>query len=532
MVFRKFLYILLFFYFLPIVCWGRTVKIRSDVDAQEQFVEDSVVYIVSSNIDLKGKTLSVPQNCVLKFIGKGSFYNGTVKGENTVVEDLVRVRFSNVQFAGSFDLSSFSYIAFGEYVNDTELLQAMFDLLFFSSGKCTLCLEKKRIYNIDSDIKCYAHAIYEYDDIKQKEIKGNGAVINDLRSRSKMGYKTYDGIFLFSNCHDIKINNLNYQNFNEDYVEIREGGILRYKAGIEHQIGYVGSSFILLQNDCCNIDISSNIVGARYGVKSGDYSKFWLCGSYGLKNSKLNIRASRTGYPVAIEVGDSLDIFVHSETHHRAAYLCGISNSNIEIEAKDIYIAPFHCLLSDTHYSKGDSISPLFKSCSNLNVKITEIGSTIATNGDCYCIGFQTYNNKPFFSRTEKLIWENININVKKAVQSDVVGLFCLSRNYPNNPQEPLGFNDEYRNISLVAEDLFPTNQYCFRVRVNEYGIYDNIKFEVKAPHAVAIYDNCSDYSFDLTKVKIVQIYYSGKNKSLNAKLIQSTLSKHSKKGS
>lgn len=72
---------------------------------------------------------------------------------------------------------------------------------------------------------------------------------------------------------------------------------------------------------------------------------------------------------MAIEVGDSLDIFVHSEAHHRAAYLCGISNSNIEIEAKDIYIAPFHCLLSDTHYSKGDSISPLFKSCSNLNVK-------------------------------------------------------------------------------------------------------------------------------------------------------------------
>lgn len=47
-----------------------------------------------------------------------------------MVEGLVRVRFSNVQFAGSFDLSSFSYIAFGEYVNDTELLQAMFDLLF------------------------------------------------------------------------------------------------------------------------------------------------------------------------------------------------------------------------------------------------------------------------------------------------------------------------------------------------------------------------------------------------------------------
>ena len=527
MAFRYFVCILFSLYFLPVFCWGRVVKIGNNTDVQEQFIEDSVVYIVSSNIDLKGKTLSIPENSVLKFTGKGSFNNGIVKGENTVVEGLVRVRFSNVQFTGSFNLSSFSYIAFGEYTDDTKLLQAMFDLLFLSRGKCTLWLEKKRIYNVDSDTKCYAHAIYEYNDVKQKKINGNEAVINDLRSRSKMGYKTYDGVFLFSNCHDIKINNLNYQNLNEDYMEICEGGILRYKAGIENQIGYVGSSFILLQNDCSNIDISSDIVGARYGVKSGSYSMFWLCGSYGLKNSKLNIRANRTGYPVAIEVGDSLDIFVHSVTHHRAAYLCGITNSNIEIEAKDIYIAPFHCLLSDTHYSKGDSINPLFKSCSNLNVKFTELGSTIATNGDCYCVGFQTYNNKPFFSRTKKLIWENININVKKAAQSDVVGLFCLSRNYPNNFQEPLGFNDEYRNILVVAEDMFPTNQYCFRVRVNEYGVYDNIHFEVKAPHAAVIYDNCSDYSFDLTKVNVSQIYYSGKvrkKKSSNAKLIQSTL--------
>ena len=90
-----------------------------------------------------------------------------------------------------------------------------------------------------------------------------------------------------------------------------------------------------------------------------------------------------------------------------------------------------------------------------------------------------------------------------------------------------MGFNDEYRNILVVAEDMFPTNQYCFRVRVNEYGVYDNIHFEVKAPHAAVIYDNCSDYSFDLTKVNVSQIYYSGKvrkKKSSNAKLIQSTL--------
>ena len=159
MAFRYFVCILFSLYFLPVFCWGRVVKIGNNTDVQEQFIEDSVVYIVSSNIDLKGKTLSIPENSILKFTGKGSFNNGIVKGENTVVEGLVRVRFSNVQFTGSFNLSSFSYIAFGEYTDDTKLLQAMFDLLFLSRGKCTLWLEKKRIYNVDSDTKCYAHAI-------------------------------------------------------------------------------------------------------------------------------------------------------------------------------------------------------------------------------------------------------------------------------------------------------------------------------------------------------------------------------------
>ena len=62
MAFRYFVCILFSLYFLPVFCWGRVVKIGNNTDVQEQFIEDSVVYIVSSNIDLKGKTLSIPEN--------------------------------------------------------------------------------------------------------------------------------------------------------------------------------------------------------------------------------------------------------------------------------------------------------------------------------------------------------------------------------------------------------------------------------------------------------------------------------------
>ncbi len=41
------------------------------------------------------------------------------------------------------------------------------------------------------------YAIYEYDGISQKEIIGNEVIINDLRSRLKIGYKANDGVSSF-----------------------------------------------------------------------------------------------------------------------------------------------------------------------------------------------------------------------------------------------------------------------------------------------------------------------------------------------
>ena len=42
---------------------------------------------MASSIDLNGEILFVPENCVLKFNGRGSFNNEVVKGKKTIVED-------------------------------------------------------------------------------------------------------------------------------------------------------------------------------------------------------------------------------------------------------------------------------------------------------------------------------------------------------------------------------------------------------------------------------------------------------------
>lgn len=280
---------------LPVLCLGKTITISPKRELQKQFSTKSATYIIKSNVDLGGDTLRVPENSVLKFRRKGCLSNGIVLGDCTSFKQLSsRPRFSNIQFAGTFNIASIPYIVFGDYSDDTKLLRSMFGLLFSSIEECTLELEPGRCYDIDAAIKKYGHAIFEYYDKSYKTVNGNNSTINDLRTRTKVGYKTYDGVFLFSACHNLTIKDLNYQNLNEDYVEIREGQQVKYKTGIENQLGYVGYAFIMLQDDCSNIGISSHIIGARYGVKYGDYSEYWVNGSKGLVNSKLEIDAKRT----------------------------------------------------------------------------------------------------------------------------------------------------------------------------------------------------------------------------------------------
>lgn len=415
-------------------------------------------------------------------------------------------------FEGTYNMPTITYKYFSGYKNDTELLRAMFNLTFQNSSSSTLSLEPHRTYDVEYPKQPYAHAIFEYYSDSNKAIHGNGSLINDKKSRSQMSYTSYDGVFLLNDCHGIAIRDLDYQNLNEDYVELAdENGSVKYKAGIENQIGYVGSSFILLYNDCSDIHISANITGARYGIKSGDYSMFWLCGDYGVKNSTFDIHAKRTGYPVAIEVGDSLGINVVSDTHHRACYLCGISNSNIKIRAKNIMIAPIHCLLSDTHYSKGDKTEPQFKACYNLNIDFCEMGSDIVESSDAYCVSFQTYNNSPFLSRTEPLIWHDINVNIRKEQPVQKVGLFCVSRNYANNENEPLCIQDTFKNISIIATDPFESSQWAVRVRTSDVALCENIHFKLEAPFANVICDNANNFSFDFSDSRFAELYYSGK---------------------
>lgn len=478
-------------------------------------------YILNADVDLKGAIIELPENSTI-MLNNRIIYNGCIKGNKTELDFSKGGKTENVEFQGTYSLEEVHYQYFSNYRDDTELLRAMFHLLFYSVRKCSLYLQPQRTYYVDcvKPLK-YGHSLFEYYGICNKSIYGNNSTIDDQRSRHFIGYKTYDGVFLFSDCHDITIEKLHYRNLNEDFEKVcdDEGNIL-YKEGIENQIGYVGTSYILLQNDCSKFNIECNIVGARYGIKVGDYSMFWLCGDYGLKNSNLNIKAYKTGYPVAIEVGDHLDIEVESDTHHRAAYLCGISNSKIHIKAKNILISPFHCLLSDTHYSKDNKKNVKYKSCYNIDVFVEELGTELEKDGAAYCVGFQTYHTNPFKQRTVPLVWENIHVRIEKKSYSKQVGLFSFSRMDSKDKSDPRRLNDTFKDIYIEAYNKFqPSSYWEAKIITSNEVTYQNVKFKIEAPFSDVILDNKNKYIFDFTTSDIQNFEYSGAAKIQKCKI-------------
>lgn len=78
------------------------VRIVSD---SSKIVNSNIIYVIVSDIDLQGETLTIPANCTLDFQG-GSFSNGTIIGSNTKIKaGISKIFDTNVIIQGSWDLS-------------------------------------------------------------------------------------------------------------------------------------------------------------------------------------------------------------------------------------------------------------------------------------------------------------------------------------------------------------------------------------------------------------------------------------------
>ena len=84
--------------------------------------QPNTIYEIRYNFDLDGKTIIIPNNCILYFTS-GKFYNGSISMDNTIVSTLYEDVLSEVNISGS-------YYNIQKYIEDTKFLfQANLDKL-------------------------------------------------------------------------------------------------------------------------------------------------------------------------------------------------------------------------------------------------------------------------------------------------------------------------------------------------------------------------------------------------------------------
>ena len=93
-----------------------------NIITQEDINEEDTIYEIRYDFDLDGKTIIIPNNCVLYFTS-GKFYNGSINMDNTIVSTLYKDILSEVNISGN-------YYSIQKHIEDTKsLLQASINKL-------------------------------------------------------------------------------------------------------------------------------------------------------------------------------------------------------------------------------------------------------------------------------------------------------------------------------------------------------------------------------------------------------------------
>lgn len=99
-------------------------KNKTKVLTQSMMRNDSTIYIIEYDYNLKGETITVPDNCILEFHG-GSFKNGTIIGKNTNIRnETENVIFTDVTFKGTY-VQDYICSEWFEYDNLCRLFDAI-----------------------------------------------------------------------------------------------------------------------------------------------------------------------------------------------------------------------------------------------------------------------------------------------------------------------------------------------------------------------------------------------------------------------
>lgn len=153
-------------------------KTKNMILSQSDFNQANTIYEIRYDFDLNGNTISIPDNCVLKFIG-GSLKNGTINFNNTLLSGDIKIKTNILGDIRNGDIYPEWFGAVGDgIIDDSNAFLTAFEIIsnsFISIDKFrrvgytnTLVLNTNKEYYITSSLELNSVSI---------NIKGAGTLI-------------------------------------------------------------------------------------------------------------------------------------------------------------------------------------------------------------------------------------------------------------------------------------------------------------------------------------------------------------------
>ena len=411
-----------------------------NVLAYNAFNSSSTIYHIQYDYDLDGRTVVIPNNCVLLFEG-GSLSNGTIVFNQTHINN---GKFINIIPSGIIN-NRIVYAKWFITEDYTKVIQWLFTI---AAVGIQIELENK-IYNIDTtNPNGYANGFIKIDDCNSFIVNGNGATIYDIIEYDTISDKLYEFI-RFTNCSNVNINNITYK--------------WKYEAEIVDKVK--GIIFIRTLGECKNFNLNFEVINVGRGLYSGSFSNTNI--GRGFCDSIVKVKATKVGYPIAIEIGDNNDFFSIYENVHRGNYYCGLSNSKVHVKGKNPVGTSCHVLLSD------GATTTDYLHCKNVDIIVEDTGST---NNTIFAVLVQTYSTSVaphLVGRTESY---NISFNAKIFVPEHTTSII--------EPIVWVGFGENRENVNFNADITILSNNENNRfIRIdttNSYRIIATITGYIK----------------------------------------------------
>lgn len=381
---------------------------------QDMINTGNTIYIIQYDYDLNGSSINIPDNCVLKFEG-GTLSNGTITFNKTHITD---GKFINVIPLGNIN-NTIAYAKWFESEDDTKVIHWLFTI---AANNVQIELENKT-YNIDTtNPDGYANGFIKIDNCNSFIVNGNGAKIYDIIEYDTIVDKLYEFI-CFTNCSHVNINNITYE--------------WKYEAEIVGKVK--GIIFIRTLGECKNFYLNFEVINVGRGLYSGNFSNTNI--GRGFCDSIVKVKATKVGYPIAIEIGDNNDLFSTYENVHRGNYYCGLSNSKVHVKGKNPVGTSCHVLLSD------GATTTDYLHCKNVDIIVEDTGST---NKNVFCVLVQTYSSTDaphLAGRTENY---NISFNAKVFVPEHTTSVI--------EPIAWVGANEHRENVNFNMDITILSN--------------------------------------------------------------------------